>query len=40
MGVDHVIDMARTQQLDAALSSNNGLGGHNAAIVLVPWRDA
>jgi 3-oxoacyl-(acyl-carrier-protein) synthase len=39
-GVDHVIDTARTQHLDAALSSNNGLGGHNAAIVLVPWRDA
>jgi len=39
-GVDHVIGTARTQRLDAAMSSNNGLGGHNAAIVLIPWDDA
>jgi 3-oxoacyl-[acyl-carrier-protein] synthase II len=40
IGVDHVIDTVRVKHLDAALSSNNGLGGHNAAIVLVPWQDA
>jgi len=37
VGVDHVIGQARTTTLRAAMSSNNGLGGHNAAIVLVPW---
>jgi len=38
-GVDHVIGVAREAHLEAALSTNNGLGGHNAAIVLVPWKD-
>ena len=31
------IDVARDARLTAAMSTNNGLGGHNAAIVLVPW---
>lgn len=39
-GVDHVIDVARDVQLTAAMSTNNGLGGHNAAIVLTPWPGA
>jgi 3-oxoacyl-[acyl-carrier-protein] synthase II len=39
-GVDHVIGSAREVRLDAAMSSNNGLGGHNAAIVLTPWTGA
>lgn len=39
-GVDHVIGAARSVPLGAAMSSNNGLGGHNAAIVLVPWAEA
>lgn len=37
-GVDHVVGTARDVHLEAALSTNNGLGGHNAAIVLVPWK--
>ncbi len=36
-GVDHVVDAAREARLSAALSTNNGLGGHNAALVFVPW---
>jgi 3-oxoacyl-[acyl-carrier-protein] synthase II len=36
-GVDHVVGTARDAHLAAAMSSNNGLGGHNAAIVLTPW---
>jgi 3-oxoacyl-[acyl-carrier-protein] synthase II len=38
-GVDHVVGTAREVRLEAALSTNSGLGGHNAAIVLVPWKD-
>ena len=38
-GVDHVVGTAREVRLEAALSTNNGLGGHNAAIVLVPWKE-
>lgn len=38
-GVDHVVGAARDVRLEAALSTNNGLGGHNAALVLVPWRE-
>lgn len=38
-GVDHVVGTARDVRLDAALSTNNGLGGHNAALVFVPWGD-
>lgn len=36
-GVDHVRGGARTADVPAALSSNNGLGGHNAAVVLTRW---
>jgi 3-oxoacyl-[acyl-carrier-protein] synthase II len=36
-GVDHVVGAARAVRLAAALSTNSGLGGHNAALVLVPW---
>ncbi|MCB0880847.1 MAG: beta-ketoacyl-ACP synthase II [Thermoleophilia bacterium] len=32
-GVDHVANEARTADLDAAMTINNGLGGHNAALV-------
>jgi len=35
-GVDHVIGTARDIPLTAAMTSNNGLGGHNAALVLTP----
>jgi 3-oxoacyl-[acyl-carrier-protein] synthase II len=35
-GVDHVIGTARDIALTAAMTSNNGLGGHNAALVLTP----
>jgi 3-oxoacyl-[acyl-carrier-protein] synthase II len=38
-GVDHVVGTAREVRLEAALSTNSGLGGHNAAIVLVPWKE-
>jgi len=37
-GVDHVVGVAREARLSAALSTNNGLGGHNAALVFVPWQ--
>jgi 3-oxoacyl-[acyl-carrier-protein] synthase II len=36
-GVDHVTDTMREVRLRAALTTNNGLGGHNAALVLTPW---
>lgn len=39
-GVDHVRDTAREVPLRAALSTNNGLGGHNAAVVFRAWEDA
>lgn len=39
-GVDHVRDTAREVPLRAAMSSNNGLGGHNAAVVFRAWEDA
>jgi len=39
-GVDHVRDTAREIPLRAALSTNNGLGGHNAAVVFRAWEDA
>jgi 3-oxoacyl-[acyl-carrier-protein] synthase II len=35
-GVDHVLGTARDIELTAALTTNNGLGGHNAALVLTP----
>lgn len=35
-GVDHVVNTARTQPLRAAMTINNGLGGHNAALVFTP----
>jgi len=38
-GVDHVVGAARGARLRAALSTNSGLGGHNAALVFVPWED-
>ncbi len=38
-GVDHVRDTAREVPLRAAMSSNNGLGGHNAAVVFRAWED-
>jgi 3-oxoacyl-[acyl-carrier-protein] synthase II len=36
-GVDHVAGSSRAVDLRAALSTNNGLGGHNAAVVLTRW---
>jgi 3-oxoacyl-[acyl-carrier-protein] synthase II len=39
VGVDHVANAARRADVTAALSSNNGLGGHNAAVVLRRWED-
>jgi 3-oxoacyl-[acyl-carrier-protein] synthase II len=36
-GVEHVAGAARPAELRAALSTNNGLGGHNAAVVLTRW---
>lgn len=33
-GVDHVANAARAADLGAAMTINNGLGGHNAALVL------
>ena len=33
-GVDHVTDTGRSMDLDVALSSSNGLGGHNAVVCL------
>jgi len=36
-GVDHVVGAAREVRLTAALTTNSGLGGHNAALVLMPW---
>lgn len=38
-GVDHVRDTAREVPLRAALSTNNGLGGHNAAVVFRAWEE-
>lgn len=32
-GVDHVANAARPAEVEAALSINNGLGGHNAAVL-------
>lgn len=39
-GVDHVLGAARTADVAAAMSSNNGLGGHNAAVVFTRWESA
>ncbi|MFN8111022.1 MAG: beta-ketoacyl-[acyl-carrier-protein] synthase family protein [Thermoleophilia bacterium] len=36
-GVDHVLGMAREADLRMALNINNGLGGHNAAVLLRRW---
>jgi len=36
-GVDHVAGTSRDAALTAAMSSNNGLGGHNAAVVFTAW---
>lgn len=38
-GVDHVAGAAREVPLRAAMTINNGLGGHNAALVFTPARE-
>lgn len=39
-GVDHVLGECRRTDVPAAMSSNNGLGGHNAAVVFTRREDA